>query len=169
MAVKAILKSKINDELKQIFLYTNTDNVYLYEDGKQITLTEKLADIIASVEDTTATDESIDDKIKDAIADLVGTAPESLDTLKELADAITDNKDLIDALNDSILNKVDKEDEKELISTELLEKLTEIDFENLGNNDDIPVITVDENEPDSMKVGDLWFQVIGTIDDLVLE
>lgn len=40
------------------------------------------------------------------IADLVGGAPEQLDTLKELADAYSDNASLIEALNDAVTNHV---------------------------------------------------------------
>lgn len=40
------------------------------------------------------------------IADLVGGAPEQLDTLKELADAYSDNASLIEALTDTVTNHV---------------------------------------------------------------
>ena len=43
-----------------------------------------------------------------AIKNLVGTAPDTLDTIYELADAFQNNKSLIDALNDAITKKVDK-------------------------------------------------------------
>lgn len=39
------------------------------------------------------------------VADLVGTAPETLDTLEELADALKDNADIVDVLNESITSK----------------------------------------------------------------
>lgn len=41
------------------------------------------------------------------IADLVNSAPETLDTLGELATAFTDNKEVVDALDAAITNKVD--------------------------------------------------------------
>ena len=44
----------------------------------------------------------------DAIKKLVGTAPDTLDTIYELADALQNNKSLIDTLNDAITKKVDK-------------------------------------------------------------
>lgn len=43
-----------------------------------------------------------------AISNLIGTAPESMDTLEELAAAIADNADLMDALNAAIGNKANK-------------------------------------------------------------
>ena len=42
------------------------------------------------------------------IADLIGTADETMDTLGELADAIAENEDVVEALNSAIANKVDK-------------------------------------------------------------
>ena len=42
------------------------------------------------------------------IANLVNSAPETLDTLGELATALQENKDVVDALNTSIANKQDK-------------------------------------------------------------
>lgn len=47
-------------------------------------------------------------QISTAINDLVGGAPSTLNTLKELADAIQDNESLIDTLEQSITNKADK-------------------------------------------------------------
>lgn len=42
------------------------------------------------------------------VADLVNSAPETLDTLGEVAQAIKDNEDVVDALNSAIGNKADK-------------------------------------------------------------
>lgn len=42
------------------------------------------------------------------IANLIGTADETMDTLGELADAIAENEDVVAALNSAIGNKVDK-------------------------------------------------------------
>lgn len=50
------------------------------------------------------------------VNDLVDGAPEAMDTLKELADAIAANKGIMDALNAAIGNKVDKEAGKSLVS-----------------------------------------------------
>jgi phosphopantothenoylcysteine synthetase/decarboxylase len=50
------------------------------------------------------TEEYVDQKI----ADLVNSAPETLDTLGELAQAISDNGSVVDALNSAIGNKASK-------------------------------------------------------------
>lgn len=47
---------------------------------------------------------------------LVNGAPEAMDTLKELADAIEENSDIMTALQEAIGNKVDKVAGKSLVS-----------------------------------------------------
>jgi hypothetical protein len=61
------------------------------------------------------TEESTDTKIAgaksyadEAVAHLVGSAPETLDTLEEVAKAIQDNETVVDALNAAIGSKADK-------------------------------------------------------------
>lgn len=44
------------------------------------------------------------------ISDLIGGAPETLDTLKEIADAIAENETIVDALNEAIGKKIDIKD-----------------------------------------------------------
>ena len=48
-----------------------------------------------------------DNAISTAINALINGAPGTLDTLKELADAVNSNKSLVDALNEAITNKQD--------------------------------------------------------------
>ena len=61
-----------------------------------------------------ATENYVDQKV----ADLVDSAPETLDTLNELAVAINDNKEIVDALDKAITNKADKEHTHEEYLTE---------------------------------------------------
>jgi len=56
--------------------------------------------------DNKATTDYVDQKV----ADLVNSAPETLDTLGEVAKAIEENADVVDALNSAIGNKADKSD-----------------------------------------------------------
>lgn len=56
--------------------------------------------------------------IQAAIAELINSAPETLDTLNEIAAAITGNTSLIETLNSAIANKVSKEDGKGLSSND---------------------------------------------------
>lgn len=46
--------------------------------------------------------------VDNRVAALIGTAPETLDTLEELATALSENADVVDALNKSINTKLDK-------------------------------------------------------------
>lgn len=57
------------------------------------------------------------------IADLVNSAPETLDTLGEIANALKDNKDVVEALNNAIGNKADITYVDEKIPTDLLDRV----------------------------------------------
>lgn len=52
-----------------------------------------------------------------AIANLVNSAPETLDTLGEIAAALEENEDVVEALNNSISNKADKSYVDEVIAS----------------------------------------------------
>lgn len=62
--------------------------------------------LVGAALDLTEAKEYTDTKI----ADLVNSAPETLDTLGELAAAFADNQDMVQTLNDAITNKADKAD-----------------------------------------------------------
>lgn len=55
-----------------------------------------------------ATKDYVVELVTRKIAELIDSAPESLDTLKELADAINSNEEMVVLLNKAIWNKVDK-------------------------------------------------------------
>lgn len=69
--------------------------------------------------------------VKTVVNAIINGAPETLDTLKEIADAISENKGISDVLSDAIGNKVDKVEGKELsdnnYTTEEKDKLSRID------------------------------------------
>ena len=66
-----------------------------------------LADCIMMDSDGT---KNIKDYVDETIDSLVNGAPEALDTLKELADAITQNEGVVEAINAAITSKADKSD-----------------------------------------------------------
>ena len=55
-----------------------------------------------------------DAQITKKINDLINGAPQTLDTLKEIADEISENEDVVETLNAAIGGKVDKEEGKGL-------------------------------------------------------
>ena len=58
----------------------------------------------------TETDNKINDKVADKLAELVGTAPETLNTIQEIADALQGQDTAIDALENTIGNKANSAD-----------------------------------------------------------
>ena len=63
---------------------------------------------VALAEDLDATYQKAAGYTDQKIADLIGGAPETLDTLKEVADAIEENEDVVSALNAAIGNKANQ-------------------------------------------------------------
>ena len=72
---------------------------------------------------------SVSDQINNAVANLVDSAPETLDTLGELATALQENQNVVDAVNGAITNKVDKVEGKGLSTNDY----TNEDKEKLAN------------------------------------
>lgn len=54
--------------------------------------------------------------VDEQVANLVGSAPETLDTLGELATALQENKDIVNLLNEAVITKADKNYVDELIA-----------------------------------------------------
>jgi hypothetical protein len=70
------------------------------------------------------------------LANLVGTAPETLDTIEELATAFQENEDVVETLNNAIANKADKTDLEtyEFISIADIDAICATDIEAVINN-----------------------------------
>lgn len=62
----------------------------------------------------------------DRFTELIGTSPENLDTIYELADAVTNNQTAVDAIEASITNKVNKVDGKDLSTNDLTDELKSV-------------------------------------------
>jgi hypothetical protein len=84
---------------------TGDGNSYLANDGtyKTIEIPE-----VPSL-DGYVTNDTLETKVNEAIAGIIDNAPETLDTLGELATAFKDNADVISVLNSAIGNKADAE------------------------------------------------------------
>ena len=88
---------------EKVFTYRNTGTVE--EPNWEQYFIRTLADCIMM--DSSGT-KNIKQYVDETIAALVANAPEALDTLKELADAITENESVVEAINTAIGNKADK-------------------------------------------------------------
>ncbi len=112
--VKHILDTiKVDNEFKALIAKSDGENVTVTYKGADMTLSAALAQIATSVSDI-PTGENVDAKISAAIDELIGGAPETYDTLKEIAEYILNNQDVMTTLNNAIGGKVDKEEGKGL-------------------------------------------------------
>ena len=91
MAVKkAIIKAMVEESIVELMVKSRVDNVYLTDDST--TLAAKLTEMITSLNGK-ATKEEMDQAISTAITNLVNGAPETFDTLKEIADYLSNHQD----------------------------------------------------------------------------
>lgn len=98
---------KINGALQDLITKSNGDNVKVTYDGTEQTLTSALSTILANIK-ALPTSAGVSQNIQDAIDNLIGGAPATYDTLKEISDYIAAHPDVSDALNAAIATKADK-------------------------------------------------------------
>lgn len=98
---------KLEGVMHEILAKTNGDNTQVTYGGQTKTLTAALAAVAAEIA-ALPTGDNVDSKISAAIDELIGGAPATYDTLKEIADYIASHEDVVTAINAAIGNKVDK-------------------------------------------------------------
>ncbi len=76
---------------------------------------ESLSARIDDIESPSLDGYATEDFVNEKVANLVGSAPETLDTIGELSEALKNNKDLVDVLTKSIGTKQDKIDDLDTI------------------------------------------------------
>lgn len=115
-AQKAILTAKIEGVLKELMIKTSAEQVYLDD---TTTLASKLSELIDALNGKASqsevsealsarpTNEAMNNAISNAINELIGGAPSTYDTLKEIADYISEHHEVVDALNAAIGKKAD--------------------------------------------------------------
>lgn len=92
----SLIATNTTEDNRLTMLQMNGDgNSFLANNGTYRTLTEYV------------TNDSLETKVNESIATLVDNAPETLDTLGELATAFKDNADVVSVLNSAIGNKSD--------------------------------------------------------------
>ncbi len=184
MNIKYILeKIRIEGVLQDILAKSNGENVTVTYGGKEQTLSAALAAIFTSVTEL-PTAEGVDSKISAAISELIGGAPETYDTLKEITDYIDGHKDVADALTEAVGKKVDKVEGKGLstedFTTALKEKLeglpesiAEATAEKAGlmsaadkaRLDGIRGVRYGTEVPADMKDGELFIRVVSAAEE----
>ncbi len=100
----AILTALLEGAVVELMVKTKVDNVYIDD---TTTLAAKLAEIIASL-NAKVTTETMNSAISAAIDNLIDGAPETYNTLKEIATYISEHEDVVTTLNSAIGNKADK-------------------------------------------------------------
>lgn len=110
---KVIFQSEINGVLTDLLALSHVDNViYEKEDGTKITLSEKLAEIVAAIAlkadstavtaDIKAANDALYNKIMGITAEDGATVNEAYDTLKEVAEYLTAHGDVVQGFTTDI-------------------------------------------------------------------
>lgn len=171
-----ILKKKIEGIIYDLLVKTNASLVET-SDGKTVaTVLTELTTAIA----TKASTADIDNRINA----IVNGAPETFDTLKEIADYIEEHQEVYTALNQAVGNKVDKVEGKGLSTNDFtdelkaklegLQNLTSLSAENVTETENKKFVTTAEKEkiaksgriivsatePTDLTENDIWAQEI---------
>lgn len=115
------LQMLIQDKIQDLYLKSSASNIVIDSTTGE-TLSQRLESINTAL-DTILTESEAQALIKTAIDEVVGGAPETYDTLKEIADYIASHQDTVDLLNNAIGNKVDKVEGKGLSTNDFTDEL----------------------------------------------
>jgi hypothetical protein len=172
-------KSYVNEELNKKANITDLNGLateaYVNTEVAKKTDTNYVNEKVAPKADKTYVDTELDKKadatdlnglasenyVDTKIAALIDSAPETLNTLGEIATAIKENDEVVDTLNAAIGNKANKAD----VATELAKKANITDIEKLTYND-LPVVTSANLGEIALYIGEsgsyingAWYQV----------
>lgn len=158
MSQNAILKAIVNGALTELMVKSNAVNV-------QIDGTTTLADKLTEIANDFANIGDVDSKISAAIDALINGAPETYDTLKEIADYLATHQNEYTALLAEIATKVDKVEGKGLSTEDFTTALkTKLDAIAEGANKyELPIATT--SVLGGIKIGaNLTVNEDGTVD-----
>ena len=113
-----LLQMKLEEILTDIMVQTASDNVIVDSESNE-TLATRLATLAEQIEQLQAgeggvSEDDVNRIVGTAIDNLIDGAPGTYDTLKEISDYISQNESAVQAINQAITNKVDKEEGKGL-------------------------------------------------------
>lgn len=159
-------KIKVEGAFHELLVKTNAENTAVTWKDQETTLASALADIFMSITNLPTAD-GVDTKISAAIDELIGGAPETYNTLKEIADFIAEHQDVADSINAAIGDKVDKVEGKGLSAEDFtaafkdkLEAMPAITAEQVAAWDNLRGVRVGAVPPADMKDGELFIREI---------
>lgn len=133
MSKKVTLQMLLAGKLEDLQFKTGAENVIITnEDGTTEKLSDRLVDVAEAL-NSVITGEEVENIAAAAVAQLLVDAPEAFDTFKEIADYLSNNEDVINALNTAIHNKVDKVEGKGLSTHDFTDEY-KAKLDNLAEN-----------------------------------
>ena len=178
---KAILRALVEGVLTDLMVQTKADNVYLDD---TTTVAAKLAEMVAAINER-AKSTDVTTQISAAINGLINGAPDTYDTLKEIAEYIASHEDVVAGLNAAIGAKADKSTVEAIQATvsalgalAAKDKVSESDLdtdlkshsnktvldgitaEKVAGWDGKGTVYVQAAQPAGLAAGDLWIQTL---------
>jgi hypothetical protein len=150
-SITSIISAAANTNKITISVSPYTYNLLSPEDfelaaSKNITIELITTNYIEDRRLSTIADKADKNYVDQKVADLVGSAPETLNTLDKLATAFQENDEVVDILNGAIVNKADKTYVDELIA-------------NIPTESDIVII----NCPDGTSISHTFEQIMTAV------
>lgn len=118
--ILSLENNKLGLETFGSYVTANNKNLSDLSNGL-VALEDKLEDSYLTsteAESKFATKTQVSKEISTEISNLIGTAPETLDTLGEISKALTENQEVVDALNESIAEKANSTDLEDYLPLE---------------------------------------------------
>lgn len=101
------MKAKVEGILTELMVKTKVDYVFMTDGGQEVTLASKLAEIITSL-NTKASQTNVETLVNNLRQEMLGDTPvEAYNTFTELAQYISEHKEVSDALTEAIGKKAD--------------------------------------------------------------
>lgn len=133
MSKKVTLQMLLAGKLEDLQFKTGAENVIITnEDGTTEKLSDRLVDVAEAL-NSVITEEEVENIAAAAVAKLLVDAPEAFDTFKEIADYLSENENVIEALNAAMRNKVDQVEGKGLSTNDFTDEY-KAKLDNLAEN-----------------------------------
>lgn len=174
------------DDNRLSLIKTNGDgSQFLANDGSYKTIPSKLSEFnndtgfLTEIPEDYVTKTEVEEEVNNAISELIDSAPETLDTLGEIATALNNNTGVIDILNQAIANKSDKghthddryytkEEVLEIVANIYVEVQKMIDASINPSEPDIPEEPETPEEPVVETLGEITEDNTITVDENLL-
>lgn len=155
--VQILERIRLDGKIEKLVAASRDDNVVIQFNGVEMTLTSGLQELLNLIAARTSPTEARA-IASEEIAKLINGAPETLDTLKELADALAESDETVQGLIELLGNKVDKVPGMGLSEKDFTQTLYDRVMSSLSETDVDTSLNTNSNNPIANSVVALAIQ-----------